>query len=76
LIERYIEVIEDLYKLIEKITGTKINHDCLEILKKDKEKIMKYDETNQKLINLNNMNKENTPGNFIYNNSSYKKQKC
>ena len=39
------EVIEDLYKLIEKITGSKINHECLEALKKDKEKILKYDET-------------------------------
>ena len=59
--------------MIEKITGTKINHECLEALKKDKEKIMKYDETNQKLMNLNNIDKENTPGKWKFNIRTYEK---
>ena len=36
LIERYINVIQDLYNLLEKITNRKIDSSSLELLKRDK----------------------------------------
>ena len=45
-------MIEDLYNLIEKITGTKIDRACLDALKLDKERIKQFDESDKQIGSL------------------------